>query len=520
MLTLFKHVHPILNAIPGPLALAATNDGVLWAAGGGRGFSAVLRYTEPTGWVSRGVDAQGLRAVLPLSNESVLVVGEYGYAAVVGPGDDERTFSTGTRECLFTVARDADGKVWAAGDNGVLLQLRVGAVLESEPVSSGTSDRIVQLDFTGPKRVMVTSTQVLFGAKSVLSAKAPLTRFARAPDGSCAVAGDQGQLFVGPNIESLTPCDASALGGADVECVVYDPTSSTFVVGSKNAVGHLVAGAVSLLGTLVDAGSVTSLLPWKRGLVGSAWLQTGAPFRFRGTAFYVGPDEDAPSRILEPARQPLPERRERTVGVETTTFLTEDDGETISLDEAKRRLPGVSWPDTQHTEVRYFAGSVRVKTTDRLLAETCDMGFAVVIKGDLVVDGYLDGGAGGDGYDSILVVDGSIWAESAYFRSCITVVCRLLEVATVIMCAYGDNGGSLWVDSVRAQVFHYATYFSKPSGPIDAFCVGDVYGERSFPPERGAEVFVTDVLKGGQLDERIASDWLEQGRPIVRPAPK
>ncbi len=133
-----------------------------------------------------------------------------------------------------------------------------------------------------------------------------------------------------------------------------------------------------------------------------------------------------------------------------------------------------------------------------------------------MVDGYLDGGAGGDGYDSVLAVSGNVWAESAYFRSCVTLVCNTLEVATVIMCAYGDEGGSLWVDSVRAQVFHYSTYFSKPACPIDAFCVGDVSGERSFPPERGVEVFITEVLDGGQLKERVAEKWLAAGKSIVR----
>lgn len=102
-------------------------------------------------------------------------------------------------------------------------------------------------------------------------------------------------------------------------------------------------------------------------------------------------------------------------------------------------------------------------------------------------------------------------------RSCIPAVCKKLEVATVILCAYGDDGGSLWVDSVRAQVFHYATYFSKPDCPIEAFCVGDVYGDRSFPPERAAEVFVPEVLEEGELSERLAVRYLERGTSIIRP---
>jgi hypothetical protein len=88
------------------------------------------------------------------------------------------------------------------------------------------------------------------------------------------------------------------------------------------------------------------------------------------------------------------------VGLSTTQFLTENDGEMISLEEANSACLLKTWPDTQHTEVRYFSGSVRVHHATTLLSETNRVGFAVVINGDLVVDGYLHGVAGGDGFDS------------------------------------------------------------------------------------------------------------------------
>jgi hypothetical protein len=208
----------------------------------------------------------------------------------------------------------------------------------------------------------------------------------------------------------------------------------------------------------------------------------------------------------------------QTVGLETGVFLTEHDGELVSLEEAKRRLPGVSWPDTQHALVRYFGGSVRVANAKVLLAPTGGRKHggdsALAIKGDLVVDGHLACSAEGDG---VLVVEGSVWAQAASFIGCITLVCRALEVASVILCAYGDDGGALWVDEVRAQVFHYSTYFSKPECPIDAFCIGDTYGDRSFPPDRGGEVFVAEVLADGALDERLALDWLRRGEAILLP---
>ena len=61
---------------------------MIWAAGGGRGASALLRF-DAEGWRARPVDANGLRAVLPLGGEAVVVAGEYGYLAIVD-GEDVR----------------------------------------------------------------------------------------------------------------------------------------------------------------------------------------------------------------------------------------------------------------------------------------------------------------------------------------------------------------------------------------------------------------------------------------------
>ncbi len=213
----------------------------------------------------------------------------------------------------------------------------------------------------------------------------------------------------------------------------------------------------------------------------------------------------------------IPARRERTIGQDTTTFLGENDGEMISIAEAKLRLPNLSWPDTQHEFVRYFSASVRAANADILFANCSSSGFAVVINGDLLIDGHLNARAGGDGYDSVVVVAGDVWVESAFFCACITLVCGLLEAATVLMCGYGDDGGALWVDAVRAQVFQYDTYFSKPDCAIDAFCIGDVYGVCSFSPERSAEVFVAEVLKWDVLDQHLAASWLNNGKSILVP---
>jgi hypothetical protein len=72
--------------------------------------------------------------------------------------------------------------------------------------------------------------------------------------------------------------------------------------------------------------------------------------------------------------------------------------------------------------------------------------------------------------------------------------------------------------AIRAQVVAYSLYFPRPEAEIDAFCIGDVYGEASFPPERGNEVFITGVLEDGVLEEDIAGNWLREGRAILRDA--
>jgi hypothetical protein len=73
--------HPLLGSVPGPLALA-TRDGIIWAVGGGRGGSKMLRF-DAEGWRAWPVDANGLRAVLPLGGQAAAIAGEYGFLAIV-----------------------------------------------------------------------------------------------------------------------------------------------------------------------------------------------------------------------------------------------------------------------------------------------------------------------------------------------------------------------------------------------------------------------------------------------------
>ena len=116
-------------------------------------------------------------------------------------------------------------------------------------------------------------------------------------------------------------------------------------------------------------------------------------------------------------------------------------------------------------------------------------------------------------------MSGDVWARAAIFRYGITAsVGGTLEVATVVLCSHGDDGGVLMAKAVRAQVVAYSLYFPRPDAEIEAFCIGDVYGEESFPPERGNEVFTAGVLEDRVLDENIAGKWLREGRAILRDA--
>jgi hypothetical protein len=118
----------------------------------------------------------------------------------------------------------------------------------------------------------------------------------------------------------------------------------------------------------------------------------------------------------------------------------------------------------------------------------------------------------------VLVVGGNVWAESAIFRYGIkAAIGGAFEVASVIVCSHGDDGGTLWAGAIRAQVLAYSLYFPRPdANPLDAFCIGDVYGERSFSPGRANEVFVADVLDEGGFDESALADALRAGKPVLR----
>jgi hypothetical protein len=316
------------------------------------------------------------------------------------------------------------------------------------------------------------------------------------------------------------PCDG--VPALDLERLYYDPRRDGFlVVGERGFVGVLGRdGTLQALPAAVPPYRLTSVLPWEDGHLYTGWVQTGAPYRLRGAVYFDGAAEAAPSKVYLAPRQDFGPPRVRTVGRSGRTPLAVEDFEVIPLEAAQQRMPEVTWPEfPRFDQIRFYDGDLHVADVTALLdyEEYEASGYAVAIRGDLIVDGTLDATAGGDGYGSLLVVQGDVWAHAALFRYCIAAsIGGTLEVATVVQCDNGDDGGILRAATIRAQVLSYSLYFPKPDAEIDAFCIGDVHGDTSFPPERADEVFVADVLEDGVLDENIAASWLGEGRSILR----
>ncbi|MUN42511.1 hypothetical protein [Actinomadura litoris] len=527
-----KDGHPTLGSVPGPLVLAG-HDGTIWAAGGGRGESSVLRFGAE-GWRAWPIDAHGVRAVLPLDDRTAVVAGEHGFLAVIDTAivdsaaddeDDEGVVEIKTRQggCLFGLTPIGD-LIWVTGEKGFVATLDPRTrELRAQPRFD--RKRVVRaVAAPGGEPVFVVGRQILRRLpdgteEMVFSGHAPLTDLAYSSDGGFAVAGDAGQLYLAAPGGTPEPCDG--VPALDMECLSYDPRRDRFVVaGEDGYVGALGRdGALRPLPAAEPPYRLTSILPWGDGHLYAGWVEQGPPYRFRGALYFDG--EHAPDRVYEAPRQDFGPPRTRTVGRSGRPSLAVDAFQLISFDEAQRRMPEVEWPDEDmysFEEIRFYDGDVHVADTGALFDDHRD-DYGVAIRGDLIVDGTLDAVAGGDAYGSILAVQGDVWAHAALFRYGINAaISGALEVATVVLCDHGDDGGLLTAEVIRAQVLHYSLYFAKPEAKIDAFCVGNVYGDLSFPPGRAKEVFVAGVLEDGYLEEDTAANWLREGRSILREA--
>jgi hypothetical protein len=394
-----------------------------------------------------------------------------------------------------------------------------------KPVRRVGSDRILRVVPAGPAGhdvLLATATELVRRdakgtTETLLRASAPLTDAAFAPDGTLLVSGDGGQLYIARPSGALQPC--ARVPALDIERLLFDPRRDAFIaVGDRGWVGQVSRdGEVRELASAVPARRLTSLVAWRDGIVYAGWEQQGPPYVFRGALYFDGPAAQVPRAVAALPLQAFGPPRTRTVGLSRAPVPA--DPIIVPLEEAKRRLPDVMWPETALKLVRFYDGDVHVRDTEALFALTELVGYCVVIRGNLIVDGFLDAAAGEDGYDSVLVVQGDVWAESARF--CLGIkasIAGTLEVATAVLCDMGDDGGTLWAGAIRAQVLSYATYFPRPDAVIDAFCIGDVYGEASFDPDRAAEVFVPEVLEDGRLDEAAAAKRMERGERVLREA--
>ena len=500
MRALFVDQHPLVGIVPGPGRLAMRGDR-LWLAGGARGDSRLWRYRDD--WRALSIDAHGLRDVLVIDDDTCVVCGEYGYLAVVR-GDAIEKITTDTRDCLFTLARGADGTIWVGGD-ATLLRMQLGDRTTS---ALATGTRIARIAFA-PDDTMWLATAAglarLDGATLTIehATPAPLTDLAFGPDGTLAASGDAGQLIVdGRRIE------APAI---DLECVIHD--GGFVVTGQDGYVGRFADGVLRQIATADPAYRITSAVGYRGGLLCAGWIQYGPPVRLRGALYWEG-DGTPPDRVYEPPRQPLPPRRARSF-VPREPAVTLDSAVELSVADAEARMPEVSWPDTQLTRVRFVDGSLHLADSEALLEASEDI--AIAVRGDLVIDGVLDAVAGGDGYDSVLVVGGNVWCEAAIFAYGMKAsIGGALEAASVVACSHGDDGGTLWAKTLRAQVLAYAQYFPKPDADLeDTFLIGDD-NDASFPLTRANEVFVTDVLDGDGLDLRALHRALREAKRVVR----
>jgi len=508
MKPIFVDTDPTLGHVPGPLAIAVDGERI-WLAGGGRGESAVLCFDEA--WESMpGVSAGGLRAVLSLGDRAV-VCGERGYLAFVDPTGVE-LLDSGTQGCLYALVRDAAGDIWIGGDDGFLGRLRDRRI---ERMPCALPGRLLRLAVLEGELWIGTSHGLACGDRIELATTTAITGVAMAPDGTFAVTADGGGLWLADGAE-FRRIEAPAI---DLESIVYDPAHDRFVVGGQD--GYLATlaldGTLVALPALSPAYRIAALAPYRGDMLAGGWRQTGAPYRFVGALYYDG-TEALDVVDLPPRYAGIPPRRTRSF--EIARSLTLADAQDLSLAEAQAKLTALPWPDTTQLErCRFFDGDLHVATTRELLAETERRGFCVAITGNLIVDGALAATAGGDGYDSVLMVGGNVWAEAAIFRYGIQcVIGGDLEVATVIVCSRGDDGGYVAATRVRAQVVAYALYFSPPED-ADALMIGNVYGEQhGFAPSRSAEVFVPGVLEEGVFDDDLLGTWLAEGKPVIREA--
>jgi len=201
----------------GFLGSIVVRDSQVWAVGGtyhkptclhsGDGGHSFVRWTTP--------QTPGLRDV-HIEDETVWVVGEYGTIAKTTDGATWKvTKIDGATGCLYVIERDAQGRLWILGDDGLVLRSRTGRRFQRVPNHS--SKRVLNL-FVEPTCVWILDSGGMLqrsrspsggdpnGKQSfteipvlAMRAKRPLTCLERTPARTLLLTGDGGLVLRSTN---------------------------------------------------------------------------------------------------------------------------------------------------------------------------------------------------------------------------------------------------------------------------------------------------------------------------------
>lgn len=183
-------------------------------------------------------DTPGLRSIIALPDDRLIVCGEYG--ALYGSkdlGDSWEKLETSTQGCLFAIERDASGDLWVTGDDGLVLRSTDQGVTWSS-FDAGTKERIANVVADGETLYFLCANGELIARReetlrTVLKGKGPLTDVLRTPYG-LFVSGDGGQLYRSADGETFDRLEAVG-PDVDLEAMTFGD-GGLFVVGSRGTV--------------------------------------------------------------------------------------------------------------------------------------------------------------------------------------------------------------------------------------------------------------------------------------------
>ncbi len=152
----------------------------------------------------------GLRNICVVE-DAVWIIGEYGLFAITTDGGatwERREFPKGTRgtDCLYSIVRDASGRFWICGDEGLVLRSKTRAGKTFATLPTRTTGRMLHmyidpetdrpwlLDTTGMVQ-RFTGTKFVEVGVPALEKKQGLTAIVRTPSKAFVVIGDGGVLL-------------------------------------------------------------------------------------------------------------------------------------------------------------------------------------------------------------------------------------------------------------------------------------------------------------------------------------